>query len=64
MKEIKDLTNSGLAQFDNTQSTLRLKRIGSNDFFSQKTTNKISVYLFPTNILQNFKKFFRAGPEL
>ena len=32
--------------------------------FSQKTTNKISMYLLAPFILQNLKKILRADPEL
>ena len=32
--------------------------------FSQKTTNKIFMYLLAPFILQNFKKILRADPEL
>ena len=33
-------------------------------FFSQKTTNKIFMYLLSPFIVQNFKKVLRADPEL
>ena len=39
-------------------------QIAPNDFFSQKTTNKIFMYLLAPFILQNFKKILRADPEL
>ena len=45
-----DPINTGLAQFDHTQS--------------KKTTNKISMYLLTPFILQNFKKILRDDPEL
>ena len=34
------------------------------NFFAQKTTNKIFVYLLAPFILQNFKKILRTNPEL
>ena len=34
------------------------------NFLSQKTTNKIFMYLLAPFILQNFKKILRADPEL
>ena len=64
MKEImawlfKDPINSGLAQFDHTQSnTKKLPKgekhqIAPNEFFSRKATNKIFMYLLGPSILQN-----------
>ena len=66
----KDPINSDLAQFDPTQSNSKkwpkgLKyQIARNDFFSQKITNKIFMYLLAPFILQNFKKILRVNPEL
>ena len=68
MKEImswlfKDPINSELGQFDHAQSNSKKwpkgwkDQIASNEFFSQKTTKKIFVYLLAPFILQNvFKK--------
>ena len=39
-------------------------QIVTQKFFSQKTTNKIFMYLLAIFILQNFKKILRADPEL
>ena len=76
MKEImhwlfKDPINSDLAQFDHAQSNSKKWPKGQKDqiapnkfFFSQKTTNKIFMYLLAHFSLQNFKKILRANPEL
>ena len=56
----KDPINSGLAQFDHANQTVKksLKAKRSDcppmNFFSQKTTNKIFIYLLAPFILQNF----------
>ena len=39
-------------------------KLPQKNFFSQKTTNKIFMYLLAPFILQNFKKILRANPEL
>ena len=76
MKEImpwlcKDPINSDLAQFDHAQSTSKKwpkgwkDQIAPNEFFSQKTTNKIFMYLLVPFILPNFRKKILTGdPEL
>ena len=67
MKEImswlfQDPINSGLAQFNHSNQTvkngLKAKKIKLPQmiFFLKKTTNKIFMYLLATFILQNFKK--------
>ena len=58
----KDPINSGLAQFDHTQSNSKKwpkgskDQIAPNEFSSRKTTNKIFMYLLAPFILQSFKK--------
>ena len=75
MKEImswlfKDPINSGLTQFDHTQSNskkwpkVKKDQIAPNEFFSGKITNKIFMYLLAPFILQNFWKILRGNPEL
>ena len=75
MKEImswlfKDPINSGLAQFEHAQSNTKKwpqgqkDQIAPNKFFSQKTANKIFMYLSAPFILQNFKKILRGDLEL
>ena len=70
MKEIiswlfKDPINSGLAQFAHAQSNSKKwpkgyeNQIALNEFFSQKTTNKIFTYLLAPFIGQILKKFFQ-----
>ena len=74
MKEImswlfKDPINSGMAQFDHTQSNSEKwpkgwkDQIVPNESFSQKTTNKIFMYLLAPFTLKIFK-ILRADPEL
>ena len=69
MKEImswlfKDPINSGLAQFDHTQLNSEKwpkgwkDQVVPNESFSQKTTNKIFMYLLTPFTLKIFKKFF------
>ena len=66
----KDPISSGLARFDHAQSNSKKwpkgykDQIAPNDFFSQKTTNKIFMYLLAPFILQNFKNILTADPEL
>ena len=66
----KDPISSDLARFDHAQSNSKKwpkgykDQIAPNEFFSQKTTNKIFMYLLAPFILQNFKKILRADPEL
>ena len=43
---------------------LKAKKIGTNKFFSRKTTNEIFMYLLAPFILQNFKKTLKVDPEL
>ena len=59
----KDPINKGLAQFDHAQPNSKKwpnsykDQIVPNEFFSQKTTNEIFMYLLAPFILQNLKKF-------
>ena len=61
----KDPINKGLAQFDHAQPNSKKwpnsykDQIAPNEFFSQKTTNEIFMYLLAPFILQNLKKFLQ-----
>ena len=43
--------------------TVKKDQIAPNEFFSQKATNKIFMYLLAPFILQKFLKNFQADPQ-
>ena len=67
MAVYKNLLVIGL-QLAQSNSQKRLKgykdQIALNEFFSQKTTSNIFMYLLVPFILQNFLKILSADPEL